>query len=157
MTTYNLYLFNHTIPCGTFSTMQQAVDAAIENDVPAVVKYGDIVFYSYHPIYGERYTEEYRKHVPVVLSGCLLIEIERQRQVSEEGFTLERDDQYTDEQLAEAALFYAAPEKYGEMLAFWPWDKSWNKKSKHNRIKQLAIAGALIAAEIDRLQRQVTK
>jgi hypothetical protein len=38
----------------------------------------------------------------------------------------------------------------------WPesWDEIWGEKMHdHPRIEQLAIAGALIAAEIDRLQR----
>lgn len=35
----------------------------------------------------------------------------------------------------------------------WPWDVAWDKRYKHDRLKQLAIAGALIAAEIDRLER----
>ena len=45
--------------------------------------------------------------------------------------------------------------KGAELIAtpYWPWDKSYNKRHKHNRIRQLEIAGALIAAEIDRLLR----
>jgi len=41
-----------------------------------------------------------------------------------------------------------------EMMAFWPWELTRHKKSKHDQLRQLAIAGALIAAEIDRLQRE---
>jgi len=36
----------------------------------------------------------------------------------------------------------------------WPWDHSWDKRGKHDRLRRLAIAGALIAAEIDRLQAE---
>ena len=90
------------------------------------------------------------------MNGADLIKQERIRQISVEGWTPEHDEQWTREQLAEAATFYAAPEKYGEMLAFWPWAPEWNKKREHDRIRQLAIAGALIAAEIDRLQRLQT-
>ncbi|MCB0173313.1 MAG: hypothetical protein KDJ97_22510 [Anaerolineae bacterium] len=86
--------------------------------------------------------------------GVELIAAERQRQIDKEGYTALHDDYWQDEELAMAAVFYAAPEKYGEMLAFWPWVDRYNKKRKHNRLRQLAIAGALIAAEIDRLQRQ---
>jgi hypothetical protein len=34
----------------------------------------------------------------------------------------------------------------------WPWEASWWKPSQTDRIKELAKAGALIAAEIDRLK-----
>lgn len=33
----------------------------------------------------------------------------------------------------------------------WPWSDAWDKRKKHDRIRQLSIAGALIAAEINRL------
>jgi hypothetical protein len=36
---------------------------------------------------------------------------------------------------------------------YWPWDREWWKPTPNNRIRELAKAGALIAAEIDRLQR----
>lgn len=85
--------------------------------------------------------------------GTLLIAFERERQIEQEGWTAEHDDQWTSEELAYAAAFYALPEKYGELLSFWPFALEWNKKSQHNRLRQLQIAGALIAAEIDRLGR----
>jgi len=87
------------------------------------------------------------------MTGIELITNERQRQIDAEKWTSEHDDQWTREELAGAAAFYALPEKYGEVLAFWPWEPKWNKKSKHDRVRQLVVAGALIAAEIDRLQR----
>lgn len=34
----------------------------------------------------------------------------------------------------------------------WPWDGEWDKRKKHDKLRSLVIAGALIAAEIDRLQ-----
>jgi hypothetical protein len=37
------------------------------------------------------------------------------------------------------------------MAELWPWDESWWKPG--DRIRELAKAGALIAAEIDRLNR----
>lgn len=33
----------------------------------------------------------------------------------------------------------------------WPWSNSWDKREKHDKMRSLVIAGALIAAEIDRL------
>lgn len=34
----------------------------------------------------------------------------------------------------------------------WPWDSKYDKREKHDIVRSLVIAGALIAAEIDRLQ-----
>ena len=46
-------------------------------------------------------------------------------------------------------------ERWGDdnWLHFWPFDLKWLKRTPKKRIKELAKAGALIAAEIDRLQR----
>lgn len=33
----------------------------------------------------------------------------------------------------------------------WPWDSQWDKRAKHDKQRSLIIAGALIAAELDRL------
>lgn len=99
--------------------------------------------------------------------GLFLIAQERQRQIHKEGFDAEHDDHHTDMSMAMAAAWYAAPcEIYRfayptdsisdrELEEAWPtsWDESWDKKELHDRIKQLQIAGALIAAEIERLYR----
>lgn len=101
-------------------------------------------------------------------SGAELIAEERQRQVEEKGWTAEHDDEHDCGELALAAVCYATPELlYREdrrptAILFvdpWPWDPRWDDR-KYNeklptqrRIRQLTKAGALIAAEIDRLQR----
>lgn len=36
----------------------------------------------------------------------------------------------------------------------WPWGEEWDKREKHDLMRSLVIAGALIAAEIDRLQKK---
>jgi hypothetical protein len=36
----------------------------------------------------------------------------------------------------------------------WPWDAEWFRPVPKDRIRELVKAGALIAAEIDRLNRQ---
>ncbi len=113
------------------------------------------------------------------MTGIELITAERQRQIESEGWTPEHDDEHDDEEIAAAAAYYASPEKIfvhrdAEGAFFsgntgdrgdrqlreegyyeaWPWDEKWNKKDKHDRLKQLTIAGALILAEIDRIQRK---
>lgn len=95
-------------------------------------------------------------------TGIEIIQEEYIRQTEVEGFTPEHDDQWTDSSLALAAATYATPEivtyKDGSTCdmsreSMWPegWDESWFKPGE--RIRDLAKAGALIAKEIDRLQR----
>lgn len=85
-----------------------------------------------------------------IKTGIELIAEERQRQIEEEGFTPEHDKQWIRGQLAEAAACYAHP--YRLLTKFyWPFDKSWCKPTPQDRIRELQKAGALIAAEIDRL------
>ena len=85
-----------------------------------------------------------------------LISVERQRQVNQEGWTSEDDDKHESEQLARAAACYAMP-KFWRVLSFmdrhWPWDTRWWKPTPQDRIRELVKAGALIVAEIERLQR----
>lgn len=94
-------------------------------------------------------------------TGIELIAEERQRQIDVEGWTSEHDDAYKYEELAIAASIYAdAPgrrELYGfkEIPVGWPWSDPWWKPTPNDRIRELVKAGALIAAEIDRLQRKV--
>jgi len=100
-------------------------------------------------------------------SGIELIAEERQRQISEEGWTPEHDATHDVGELAMAASCYAMIHEYRpEKLAplGWPWSDEWWKPSfirdssgniiqpPHLRIRELQKAGALIAAEIDRLQ-----
>lgn len=90
-----------------------------------------------------------------------LIAAERERQITQEGWSVSHDDQHKDNELAEAAVCYAMPEKIRNAIIWnitirfriWPWaDRFW-KPSPDNRIRELVKAGALIVAEIERLQR----
>lgn len=72
---------------------------------------------------------------------------ERVRQIDAEGFTPEHDDQHTGGEIADAA-------------ADWAWTdpavpvESWaSGKPGKDRRRQLVIAGALIVAELERLDR----
>ncbi len=103
------------------------------------------------------------------MNGLELIAAERQRQIEEEGWTPEHDAGHSEGELAEAAACYAMPERArlipvedetdlttgettGIAECLWPWVRTWWKPTPDNRIRELAKAGALIAAEIDRLQ-----
>jgi len=99
-------------------------------------------------------------------TGTQLIEEERQRQISQEGWTPEHDSAHRSGDLNDAAIVYAQAAAYqarGEShemiqsaqkagMIRWPWEDAWWKPSA-DQVKNLVKAGALIAAEIDRLQR----
>jgi hypothetical protein len=97
---------------------------------------------------------------PRKLNGAELIYRERNRQLREEGWTAEHDDLHNQGELAMAAACYALTEfnRDEEMYRLtppqWPWEAKWWKPTPHDRIRELVKAGALIAAEIDRIQRE---
>lgn len=91
---------------------------------------------------------------------------ERRRQVEAEQWTPEHDDRYRQRQLAMAAACYAAAVPVHDVLDYsdgkienrvpampsaWPWTRAWWKPgtARQNLVK----AGALILAEIERLDR----
>lgn len=89
---------------------------------------------------------------PATLDGAEIIAAERKRQIEQEGWSEEHDDAHKWGELAWAATCYAMPPLDGRGLN-WPWDRKWWKPTPDDRIRELAKAGALIAAEIDRLKR----
>ncbi|WP_312130894.1 hypothetical protein [Diaphorobacter nitroreducens] len=79
---------------------------------------------------------------------------ERQRQISDEGWTPEHDDTHGPFALGTAAGCYAMytlafPE--GDPPPGWPWATEWWKPRDHRR--NLVKAGALILAELERFDR----
>ncbi|EMP4335263.1 hypothetical protein ABXR30_006222 [Pseudomonas aeruginosa] len=83
------------------------------------------------------------------------VQAERRRQVEAEGWTPEHDDEHDTGALASAAGCYAMfslAYPAGDPSRFWPWDKSWWKPSPDGR-RNMVKAGALILAEIERLDR----
>lgn len=111
-------------------------------------------------------------------SAIEMIAAERSRQINSEGWTAEHDDEHDGGDLADAAACYAdaasaiargAPPtdlhniaddfslydgQHGNLQ--WPWELEWLKLSP-DPIRNLVKAGALIVAEIERLQRASTK
>ncbi len=100
------------------------------------------------------------------------IAAERQRQIDEEGWKLGHDDKHDRGQMACAAACYAFIGSIGESIArarliqsagrnhygiasvismMWPWGLDWWKPTSPRR--DLVKAGALIVAEIERLDR----
>ena len=87
------------------------------------------------------------------ISGAELIAAERARQVAEEGWMPDHDDEHSGGELLAAAICYAE-HRFGSgwvVPPSWPWELSYWKPREP--IDNLIRAGALIAAEIDRLQR----
>ncbi|WP_157766873.1 hypothetical protein [Pseudomonas mosselii] len=95
---------------------------------------------------------------------------ERKRQVEAEGWTAEHDDQCGSLELVEAAACYALAPPWldiwdDEKQAMkkwqptcppaWPWALSWWKP--RSRRENLVRAGALILAEIERIDRAMAK
>jgi len=92
-----------------------------------------------------------------VSRGSIRIRDERLRQLEVEGWTPKHDDQWAGGQLAVAALAYLQHYVFGilddKTPKWWPigWNVFWFKPT--TAIRNLEKAGALIAAEIDRLLR----
>jgi hypothetical protein len=77
------------------------------------------------------------------------LKAERFRQISIKGWTLEDDDAHAHRQLAQAAACYAAHET--GITVRWPW--SWMGFKPKSHRENLVRAGALIIAEIERIDR----
>lgn len=99
----------------------------------------------------------HKGHEPVLQD----IAIERLRQIGAEGWTSEHDDAHSSGEMATAAACYSMmrPE-YSSPLnglarQLWPWSIEWWKPS--NRRRNLVKAGALIVAEIERIDRTAVK
>jgi hypothetical protein len=92
-------------------------------------------------------------------TGIELIAEERERQISQKGYNSQHDDEHGAGELAMAAMCYSMLPLWrpAEMAPLgWPWSNMEpldGFKPSDNRIRELQKAGALIAAEIDRLQR----
>lgn len=103
------------------------------------------------------------------MNGTQLIAQERKRQQRAEGYDWRHDDGHTRGEIALAAAVYALPVEYRKRdvwkAKLWQllWPAGWRFKGAvdiqsttqpiDTRIRELAKAGALVAAEIDRLQR----
>ncbi|MDF3932969.1 hypothetical protein [Pseudomonas citronellolis] len=103
---------------------------------------------------------------PGTLAAYHLVLLERLRQIYEEGFSLEHDDEHHQGELAIAAACYAEeafcqlrdPDRLPEISQIvpqlWPWEPSWWKPSLDAR-RNLVKAGALILAAIGVVDRAI--
>ena len=104
------------------------------------------------------------------MSGLSKIAAERQRQVEVKGYTPEHDAEHITGEFVSAAFCYArhamctyapanreaAPATHEPpVFPYWPWASEYFKPAPFTRegaIRDLVKAGALIVAEIDRLE-----
>ncbi len=107
----------------------------------------------------------YTTREPVQDAVCL-IAAERKRQIEDEGWTPEHDDQHGDGEMLTAAVIYyqssGALKILGEPVPLamradgaplgWPWDAEWWRPKSPKR--DLVRAGALCLAERERLRRK---
>jgi hypothetical protein len=86
--------------------------------------------------------------------GAMMIMAERHRQVAEKGYTAQHDDGHSDEELADVAQQVLLGYMYGPEGTD-PDDFGIIAKRGDDPLRLLVIAGALVAAEIDRYLRSV--
>jgi hypothetical protein len=84
---------------------------------------------------------------------------ERRRQQRDHGYDDAHDDQYQGPELALAAacylLAYAGPDfSTGHVATYWPWDPVHWKPDAENPRRNLEKGGALLLAELERLDRK---
>lgn len=90
---------------------------------------------------------------------------ERFRQVDVEGWTTDHDDRHAYGEMAKAAAAYALQAARYQSphdrrgtdypMSWWPWERRWWKPRSATR--DLERAGALIVAELERLDRAATR
>ncbi len=123
----------------------------------------------------EVFVQPLRSNTVLGSDGLKAIAAERSRQIEQEGWTAHHDDAHGDGSIALAAACYAMfaavsdnargstqlpgsltndgeeIEGWAAFLSIWPWERRFWKPT--TRVRDLEKAGALIAAELDRLIR----
>lgn len=96
-----------------------------------------------------------RKAPPAFLYIMEELAAERTRQVSGEGKTLDADDKLTDGEIAQGAAAYAfaCSDRHGALINIWPFALSADAFKPSDARRNLIKAGAMIIAEIGRLDR----
>ena len=90
--------------------------------------------------------------------GIELIADERKDQIEKHGRTIERDiKENTSEQLPTAVIRLLQRDRYDVPPPFMWSEKIWEHMNSKPYLDRLVIAGALIAAEIDRFQNSMRK
>jgi hypothetical protein len=109
-------------------------------------------------IFDEEAAKEFVKDIDLILelnkslgkfnsTGINVIAQERREQIEKHGFSMKNDLKYNNNELVDAAAQYLLT----DAVSCWP--ENWKEEDYKpgDRIEELKRAGALIAAEIDRL------
>lgn len=95
------------------------------------------------------------------MTGMELIALERARQIEEEGYPLDHDDGHVEEEMAIAAASLLVDGTHAEVTDHAHGADLWDLVRKYgyraadsSRARALTIAGALVAAELDRVLRR---
>lgn len=97
-----------------------------------------------------------------MLPAVARIIAERTRQQAVEGYALAHDDEHVNGELADAAACYATANAGGidtradVVASVWPWSEppKFSGETIDGRLRELEKAGALILAEMERLERR---
>lgn len=102
-----------------------------------------------------------------VTAAVVDVRAERRRQITEKGWTVEHDDEHACGEIASLAAFYAMPAGvrdwlatdtgYGATFGQAILPAGWSAKVGDDRRRELVKAGALILAEIERLDRAAAR
>lgn len=108
----------------------------------------------YSVTFEDGYMSIYTVHGEAQTTAARDVLAERRRQIEVEGWMPALDDvRYPQGELADAAACYASTQRPDGMCpGNWPWTASWWKPK--DRRSDLVRAGALILAEIERLDRK---
>lgn len=101
--------------------------------------------------------EEAAARIAVISGGVYLIACERRRQVNVEGWSAAHDDGHSHGELAASAAAYALQRTPAAWIADIPAKVDACRLKPKDPIRNLVCAGALIAAEIDRIYRAEEK
>lgn len=89
------------------------------------------------------------------MNGREMIDYERARQISDENWSVEHDEEHCHGELMDAAIHYLVHGLDGRrpQLPPWPLEPDWWKPQ--TPLRDLVRAGALALAEADRLDRRM--
>lgn len=84
-------------------------------------------------------------------TGIKLIAQERKEQIEVHGYDVSNDLDYGNGELVKAALFSINPDVFEAPINWDDWFRENLLSKRNDRVECLKIAGAFIAAEIDRI------
>jgi hypothetical protein len=136
-------------------------------DQAAIVWRGDLMDMRYDLVHKQAAFESWKRERAAQSPAARDVLAERRRQVEKEGYSTDHDDEHPSGEIAAYAAFYAMPPAVRD----WPaeetgygatWGEAiipahWGPAKTGDRRRELVKAGALILAEIERIDRAAAK